>query len=128
MKPGRRFLRLWVPVIVYMAAIFFSSSLHEPLVTPGPGRPLHAVAYCGLAVLVARALAGGWGRRITVRTAVAAVAISVAYGLTDEVHQMFVAGRSAEWRDVVDNTTGALAGTFVSWACGIILPASRDEL
>ena len=117
-----------MPVVAYMAAIFYSSSLSQPPIPGGSDKPLHALAYFGLAVLVARAVAGGLPPRLTIRAAAAVVAIGCGYGITDEVHQMFVGGRTADWRDLVADAVGVLAGTAACWAWGIIAPASRDEL
>jgi len=42
-----------------------------------------------------------------------AVLICVLYAATDEIHQLFVPGRSAELGDVAIDTAGALVGIFV---------------
>jgi VanZ family protein len=57
-----------------------------------------------------------------------AIAITVGYAVTDELHQLFVAGRSAELYDLLADAAGAVVGTAACWAWGIISPASRDEL
>ncbi|MBI4265611.1 MAG: VanZ family protein [Acidobacteria bacterium] len=119
---------LWAPVVVYTAAIFYVSSLSDPPMPEGiSDRPLHGLAYVGLAIVVARAVAGGLPRRIGARAATASLLITVAYGASDEIHQMFVAGRSAEWYDLVADAAGALIGVAGCWAWGIISP-SHDEL
>ena len=41
------------------------------------------------------------------------IAIAMLYACTDEVHQMFVPGRSGEVRDVVIDTAGAAVGVVV---------------
>ena len=87
---------LWAPVVIYMAAIFYVSSLTDPPVPAGTDKPLHWLAYLGLAVVVVRALAGGLPRRIGVGVAATAMAITIGYGATDEVHQMFVPGRTGD--------------------------------
>jgi VanZ family protein len=115
-------LRLWLPVIVCMAGIFYVSSLPdlslpEPVAISG-----HSAAYLGLAVLLVRALAGGLPRRIGARVAVTALLIAVAYGVSDEVHQSYVPGRVADAYDVATDAIGALAGTIACWAWGIISP------
>ena len=43
-----------------------------------------------------------------------AVLISITYAATDEFHQLFVPGRSAEVRDVCIDGIGALIGAFIS--------------
>ncbi len=52
---------------------------------------------------------------------IASLIISVVYAATDELHQYFVAERSAEIMDIVIDGCGALAGICLVWAiCGII--------
>ena len=120
--------RLWVPVVLYMAAIFYSSSLSDPPIPSGTDKPLHWLVYLGLAVVVFRAVAGGLPGRVDVRTAGIATLITVGYAVTDEAHQMLVAGRSADPYDLLADAAGAAAGMAACWAWGIISPASRDEL
>lgn len=104
-----------------MAAIFVASSSSDP---PVPSNvtdvSLHTVAYFGLTMLLIRALARGAWRGVTLTTLVAAWAIAVAYGFTDEWHQSFVPNRQAELRDVGSDAIGALAATVVVGAWGII--------
>ena len=111
-----------------MAAIFYVSSLPEPPIPPGTDKPLHGLAYLGLAIVVVRAVVGNLPGRIDVWAATIAILITVGYAVTDEVHQMFVRGRTAEMYDLLADATGAIAGTAVCWAWSIISPASRDEL
>ena len=112
-----------------MVAIFIGSSIPEPPPIPGgTDKPLHLSAYLGLAVVVVRAVAGGLPRRIGAGTAAIAIVITVGYGVTDEVHQMFVPGRLAEVYDLLADALGAIAGTAACWAWGILWPTSRDEL
>ena len=117
----------WGPVAAYMAAIFYASSLSQPTLPPGGDKPWHLLAYLGLAVVVVRALAGRLPSRITPRTVVTAIVIAVAYAASDELHQMYVPGRSADVRDLLADAVGVLCGTAACWAWGIISPASRDE-
>lgn len=117
----RRGLLLWGPVIVYMAAIFYVSSLPEAPLPPGVGdKPSHSLAYMGLSVSIARALGGGLPARLGMGTAAAAVLLTVAYGVSDEFHQSFVPGRSSDVHDVYADAIGAILGTVACWAWGII--------
>ena len=75
-----------------------------------------------------RAVAAGLPRRIAPRTAAWSILIGIAYAVSDEIHQSFVRGRTADVRDLVADTVGVFAGTAACWAWGIISPASRDEL
>jgi VanZ family protein len=108
-------------VVVYMAAIFYVSSLSEAPLPPGfSDKPSHSLAYLGLGITIARAFAGGLPARVRMRTAVAAVLLTIAYGATDEFHQSFVPGRSAELYDLYADAIGAIIGTAACWAWGIL--------
>lgn len=105
-----RALSLWVPVVVYMAAIFYVSSLeHPPVPADIPDVRLHAAAYFGLMVVVTRALAHGTWAGVTGVTLGVAWLITVLYGASDEWHQMYVSMRTAEFRDLIADAIGAFA-------------------
>ena len=122
-----RRISLWGPVALYMAAIFFVSSLPQPPETPGGDKPWHLLAYLVLGIAVVRAVAGGLPARIHSSTALKAIAIAVAYAASDELHQLFVPGRSASLMDLLADAIGVCAGTAACWAWTIISP-SRDAL
>ena len=112
-----RALALWGPVVAWMALIFTLSG--GPVPAPAAGIPdgiTHGAGYAMLAVLAARALAGGLGRPAPLRAAALAAALAFAYGITDELHQSFVPGRHADAWDLLKNLAGALAGaTACAW-------------
>jgi VanZ family protein len=124
----RRTLGLWGPVVLSMAVIFGLSSMSSPPLPGGDDKMWHFGGYTALTLVVVRAVAGGLPRRIGAREAVTAVAIVIAYALSDEWHQSFVPGRSAALDDLAVDAACALLGTALCWAWGIIAPASRDEL
>jgi VanZ family protein len=120
----------WAPVVIYMAAIFFVSAQPDPPVPDGVSdKRLHAVAYSGLALLVYRAVAS---RAVTHVAILSALAIAAAYAVGDEVHQMFVPGRTADIYDVAADVAGASVALLGCWAWSIIrnpkaqLPTSRS--
>jgi VanZ family protein len=116
-----RALALWGPVVAFMAAIFIVSAQPQPPLPPQLSDTQgHSLAYMGLAVTVGRALAGGLAAGISLPTAAAAWAIASGYGATDEWHQSFVPGRSADVRDWFADAAGALLGAGACWAWGII--------
>ena len=125
---GRHHLSLWAPVLIYMGAIFYVSSLSNPPVPAGSDKPLHWLAYLGLAVVVVRALAGGLPRRIGLGMASMAALITIVYGATDEVHQMFVPGRSGDVYDLMADAGGALAGAILCWAWGFAAHGTRHKI
>ncbi|HEX7243676.1 MAG TPA: VanZ family protein [Longimicrobiaceae bacterium] len=99
----------WVPAAAWAAAIF-AVSARPSVAIPGfwsADKLLHFGAYALLGFLVAYAadrsgLAPRW-----------AVAIGCLYGASDEIHQAFVPGRSADPADWAADALGVLAGTFV---------------
>jgi VanZ family protein len=113
-------IRLWAPVLVYAVGIFLASTVHQP-----PGLPVgftdkeaHGLLYAGFAVVALRALAGGRLAGVTFRTALLAVVVAAAYGATDEFHQSFVAGRTADVADWGADASGALLGCGLVYAIG----------
>jgi VanZ family protein len=109
--------RLWVPVILYALAIFVSSSVEQPQMVPATvgDKTLHAAAYAVLALLTLRALAGGTWNGVTPAAAVVAAALASAYGVADEVHQLFVPGRQFDPRDMLADSVGAGAACAAAW-------------
>jgi VanZ family protein len=103
-----RALSLWLPVIAWAALIFTLSSI--PHLGTGLGgwdlllrKLAHTAEYAVLGLLLLRAL----GRELP------AVAIGVAYAVTDEVHQTFVSGRHGAAYDVLIDAAGVLLGVYV---------------
>ena len=110
-------LTRWGPVVLYMAAIAALS--HQPSLRPPAGTSdwiWHVGEYAVLSALLLRALAARTGR-VGTGVAAAAMIISVAYGITDEVHQSFVPGRTASAKDVLADAAGA--GLSVAAALGL---------
>ena len=104
-----------------MAVIFYMSSLHDPPLPPGiSDKPAHAFGYLWLGLVIARALAGGLPPRITLRQAFIGIALASFYGITDEVHQHFVSGRSPDIGVWYSDTIGAAIALFGCWAWSII--------
>lgn len=104
-----------------MAAIYYLSAQSSPPAPGGvPDYILHGVAYAGLAVVIFRALGGGLPARMTRARALMTLLMTVAYGVSDELHQLFVPLRTADIRDVGWDLVGALLGLFACWAWHII--------
>ena len=104
---------MWLPVIAYMAMLFWFSSL--PTLPTAPGQlsfyDVHVAAYCGLALLTAARSPPASCRRVTWRVvAGAAVMIATLYGVTDEYHQLFVPGRTFDVLDMAADAIGSIAG------------------
>jgi VanZ family protein len=108
---------LWALTAAWAGLIFILSSI------PGRRMPnlavlsydkvLHAMVYGVLGGLCLAA-----AKKTFAIGAVGLVAIAVAaasfYGLTDEFHQVFVPGRSADLRDAAADAMGALVGACIA--------------
>jgi len=123
-----RTLWLWGPVILWMALIFYLSGRSDISIPSGTDKSLHGFGYTMLALLIVRALAGGLPARITIGTMLAAVLIATTYAATDEFHQMFVPGRTADVRDWIADALGAAVGVGICWLWGILRPDPRHGL
>ncbi len=101
-----------------MALIFVISSFelevpgirHFPLRDKG----IHFLEYAVLGWLCAAASSRTWPSASAWRTAAFAVFISALWGLSDEIHQAFVPGRSSEVADVIADLFGSMAGAAAS--------------
>lgn len=126
--PARRdparphWLWLWGPVVLYAALIFgLSSSSNLPDLPKGLNdKGAHLLLYCGFGFLLARALAGGLGRRVPAWVLPFVVLLAMAYGVSDEVHQLFVPHRQFDLLDLAADAAGALLGAGLLWVWGII--------
>jgi VanZ family protein len=103
--PASRLVTVWLPVAVWAAVIFVLSSI--PSLSTGLGtwdvalrKLAHLAEYAVLGALLLRAL----NRRAP------ALALGLAYAVTDEIHQHFVRGRHASAVDVAIDTAGVVAG------------------
>jgi len=111
-----RRVALWGPVAVYMLAIFILSSQSDvPLPHGLTDKQGHSLGYLGLGITVTRACIGGLGAPVSLSRGLAAVALSVAYGATDEWHQAFVPFRESDRWDLATDWLGAMVGVL-TWA------------
>lgn len=109
------------PPLILMAIIFVLSSIPGQLeseglkfltdIDPQLQNMLHVPLFGTLQILWLKALTkrglSGW------KNIVACLAISLAYGCFDELHQMLVPGRYASLIDLFLNFTGIVIGTLV---------------
>ncbi len=124
-RPARllRLLRVWGPAAGLMAAIFIVSGTPAPPRLPGSVSDLmaHGAAYAALGAAMLRGVAEAEWARVSAGGALLAAVLAAAYGLTDEFHQSFVPGRTAELRDAAADAAGAAAGAGLVWAWSIVL-------
>ena len=111
----------WTPVVLYAGTIYYLSSQshleeHLPsfLLEAVSDKVLHAVEYGVLAFLCCRAFRWAAGPAVARQAVVLAIVTASIYGITDEVHQVFVPLRESSWQDWLADTIGAAIGA-VSW-------------
>jgi len=106
-----KFFKLWLPVILWAAFIFFLSNipyLKTDLAYDFPLRKAaHLAEYFVLAGLLRRAFLGSF-QRDGFSLFIYPAGLSLAYALTDELHQSWVAGRHASFLDVLVDALGIL--------------------
>jgi len=118
---GGRFVVLWLPVIVWAAAILVATSIPGDRLPKPPFRRsdlfIHAGLYIVLGFLLHRAFVIGTtiGRRRWAWLLVFAMAL--AYGIFDEVHQRWVPGRFCDLYDAIADGVGGLSGVvlYLGW-------------
>lgn len=105
-----RAVSLWLPVVAWAALIFALSSV--PHLSSGLGtwdyvlrKCAHVTEYAILGALLLRAL----GREVP------ALLAALAFAVSDELHQHFVAGRHGSGVDVAIDAIGITFGLF-AWA------------
>lgn len=97
----------WLITIVIAIAIFYISSLTFP---PGKGsfgyKPLiyHISAFFFFALFLSLALIKGKNKMLTIP----AIIIGILYGISDEVHQLFVPGRHFSFGDIFLDSFGVV--------------------
>ena len=100
-----------------MGVIFILSSreVHLPIAHLFPLRDkgLHVVEYAGLGWLCANAAFATWPRATGLRRWVFSVLVAGVWGMSDELHQALVPGRSAEVLDLVADIVGAALGAAI---------------
>lgn len=127
----KQFITYYFPPVLWAAFIFIASSNSNPL-GPLPEEAIpamkairilgfrldniiwavsHIFLYAVLTFLIARAL--GFRRFLSWETLSLAFAITFIYGISDEIHQVFVPNRGFQWVDILMDGVGALIGLGV---------------
>jgi len=124
-------IRLWAPVAIYMAAIFYGASMRS---MPGPEGAwylndtfLHGAGYAVLGLVTLRAVARGRWSGVSAGALVIAWCISLLHGAAVEWMQMYVPSRTAEWRDLANDAIGAAVALGAAGAWGIMRSTSRAD-
>jgi len=111
----KNFLYYWLPVIAYATLIFYLSSIPIPepiLIVTKETFILHVIEYAILSVLLFRALINSKNPILRDNAILLSILISMFYGITDEIHQFFVPGRTFTYLDIVANGLGSCIVLF----------------
>jgi len=124
--PASGRLRLWGPVVLYCGLIFALSSVSAVPALPGgvSDKAAHALLYSGLGFLVARGVSGGVAATPSLRHAAVVIGFAAAYGLSDEIHQLFVPHREFDITDMAADVAGGGLGAAVLWLWSTIRRSS----
>jgi len=116
----RRFLGLavlfWLPVIAWMTYIFYCSTIPGkdiPSLFPFEDVVFHALVYLVLGYLFSRALSQSLETVSLKRIFLWTIVFGIIYGISDEIHQVFTAGRTPDFADVVTDGCGACIGSIL---------------
>lgn len=111
-------IRYWLPVFAHMALIYYLSSRSSFPVEVPPwafyaDKVVHAVIFGMLGLLFVRAwLQGNW-QNINLSASCITVAFVLLYGISDEVHQMFVPNRQPSIGDIVADVLGGIVVVII---------------
>ena len=117
MRKFKASLPYWIPIAAWMGIIFFLSTLPE-WVTPGryilPDKICHAGEYFILAFLILFFLLRSTRWRFSTIFWIT-LAWVVVYGLSDEIHQLYVPTRQFEVGDLVADACGVIVLFLIIW-------------
>lgn len=112
----RRSVVYWGPVVGYAGLIFYLSAQSHPdddlpsLFGAVNDKVLHALEYAGLGGLCYRAFRWGATGSVAARALLFSILTASLYGVTDEIHQLFVPFRESSWQDWLADVTGSVLG------------------
>jgi len=109
---SKKFLKYRAPLYLYAGIIFYISSIPKPLphiTIPYLDKFLHIIEYAVFGILASRAFKSSPREVLYKNFKILAVLTAVAYGASDEFHQLFVSCRSC---DVFDLTADLIGGTI----------------
>lgn len=105
----------WGITLTYMSIIFFLSSI------PYPPQPLPLESYAPVIEHIIEYAVLGFLLSVAIKTRNEkmqrwaifwAIMMATIYGITDEIHQLFVPGRTASFFDALMNCIGAVMGSL----------------
>ena len=120
----------WGAVALWMGLIFYGSSIPLKSLPSGPEiAPIivHFLEYFILATLLIFAISEGLDRKPHPFALFTAFIVSVFYGISDELHQLYVPGRVTDMMDLAVDAAGALLACFVIPLLMLVLSRKKKE-
>ncbi len=111
----KKFLKYWAPLYLYAGIIFYISSIPKPLPQisiPYFDKFLHVIEYVIFGILAARAFKNSPREVLHKNFKILAVLAAVAYGTSDEFHQLFVSYRACDIFDIMADLVGGTIGAL----------------
>ena len=111
----RQITKYVLPLVAYCLFLFYLSSLSDLSITKFafPDKTAHVCLYMILGFLVARSSHLLLGQRADAHNIVAfSVLFCAIYGVSDEIHQLYVEGRSFEYGDIIADALGGALGSI----------------
>ena len=118
--PRHTFIRYWLPVVAYIGMIFTLSAqshLQVPFHFQNADKVVHMSEYCGLGLLMVRALRTVPRLQSAVVAGLVAIGIGVGIAASDELFQSTVPGRDSDVFDAIADSIGVtMAQVIYIWA------------
>ena len=111
----KHILKYWLPLYLYAGLIFYVSSIPKPLPQisiPYFDKFLHLIEYAIFGILAARAFKNSPREIFHRNFKILAVLAAVAYGASDEFHQLFVSYRACDVFDITADLAGGTIGAI----------------
>ena len=115
----KKFLKNWLPVLLYGGLIFIVSS-QQVYLSEGTDKVIHVVEYALMGFLVTRAVFLTWNLSKPLGILLGTL-LGAGLGVFDEFHQWFVPGRNASVGDGIADLAGATLGAFIFVYLGVLL-------
>ena len=125
----RHWLWTWGPAVLCAAALFTLSSFSA---LPAPPMEVsdkaeHFTAYSLFTLSILWGLSGGRPSTVSWTKGLGALALASLYGVTDELHQYFVPGRTCDVHDWMADTSGAAIAVMLGLAAIVLVRRSRPD-
>ncbi|MBI5144007.1 MAG: VanZ family protein [Candidatus Omnitrophica bacterium] len=115
--PDRIILRYWMPVVIWMAAIFILSSIpgedFPKIGIPNFDKFVHFFEFFMLGLLLIRAFLNSHFNLSPTKLILLSASLAALYALSDEWHQYFISNRMPDSIDLLTDIIGSSVGIFI---------------